>query len=74
MSKEEYYSYLFHYNPHTNLWNCFPREGLRSYFNGSNEYKSGQGKTIEEAYDDLINSHSAMDRHLRNDSPNIGTL
>ena len=74
MSKKEYYAYLFHYNPHTGLWNCFLREALRSYFNGSDEYPSGSGKTVDEAYNDLTGDHSSMDKHLRNNNPNIGTL
>ena len=28
------YDYLFHYNPHTELWSAFKREDKESYFNG----------------------------------------
>ena len=28
------YDYLFHYNPHTELWSAFKREDKEAYFNG----------------------------------------
>lgn len=39
--KPEHYGYLFHYNPHNNTWNGFPRDKYREYFNG--EYKKENG-------------------------------
>lgn len=31
---EKLYLYLFHYNPHTELWTAFKREELTDYFEG----------------------------------------
>ena len=60
MPDKQYYNYLFHWNPFTETWNCFPRDGLRSYFNGEGK-KYGSGKTIKEAYSDMTSQHNDKD-------------
>lgn len=35
MGKDNLFSYLFHYNPYTKLWNAFKREDLTKYFDGT---------------------------------------
>lgn len=44
------YDWLFHYNPHTELWAAFKREHLQDYFNGNyeNVIKSKAQKTLEQ--------------------------
>lgn len=58
--KDEYYNYLFHWNNYTNTWNCFPREGIRDYFNGIKKFGSGQ--TIDIAYMDLVGSNTKIEK------------
>lgn len=37
----DHYDYLFHFNHHTGLWNAFPRDKMKDYFNGT--YKKEDG-------------------------------
>jgi hypothetical protein len=53
---KDYYGYLFHWNSFTEKWNCFPREGLRDYFNGGG-LNHGSGNTVKEAYNDMTKEY-----------------
>lgn len=34
MKEDKIYEYLFHYNPHTQLWYAIHREDINNYWNG----------------------------------------
>jgi hypothetical protein len=34
MKNSDLYNWLFHYNPHTEVWNGFHREDYNAYWNG----------------------------------------
>lgn len=35
MKNSELYNWMFHYNPHTEIWNAFNREDYFAYWNGT---------------------------------------
>jgi hypothetical protein len=40
------YNWIFHFNPHTELWNAFPREQYTQYWNGGAK-DVAKGSTID---------------------------
>lgn len=48
----DHYDYLFHFNHHTGLWNAFPRDKMKDYFNGT--YRKEDGLLSEKHINLLI--------------------
>lgn len=51
---EELANCVYHFNEHTKLWNCIPRDNYVDYWNPKGIITWTSGKTIEEAQKKML--------------------